>query len=247
MVERYRVGRAFLAGDAAHVHPPSGGQGLNTGAQDAYNLGWKLASVLGGASDSLLDTYEAERRPIAASVLGLSKKLFLKRSLRRGKETHQLDLHYRGGALATDTRARPGRVCAGDRAPDARGQDFAAQPRRLFEMFRGVHWTLLCFGGAQDAALAKFRDRWTPLILMVGVLGQPENAGADDFVDVHGYARGNYDVHSNALVLVRPDGYVAYFSERESWPELEAYLMRVSAPETNPLPSLLERWASGTP
>ena len=59
------------------------------------------------------------------------------------------------------------------------------------------------------------------------MLGQPENAGADDFVDVHGHARGNYDVHSNALVLVRPDGYVGYFSERESWPDLEAYLMRV--------------------
>jgi 2-polyprenyl-6-methoxyphenol hydroxylase-like FAD-dependent oxidoreductase len=227
MVERYRVGRAFLAGDAAHVHPPSGGQGLNTGVQDSYNLGWKLASVLGGASDSLLDTYEAERLPIAASVLGLSKKLFLKRSIRRGKETHQLDLHYRGGALATDTRARPGRVCAGDRAPDARGQDFAVQPRRIFEMFHGVHWTLLSFGGAQDDALTEFRVRWAPFIRVVRVLGQPENAGADDFVDVQGYARANYDVHSNALVLVRPDGYVGYFSEPESWTDLEAYLMRV--------------------
>jgi hypothetical protein len=94
-------------------------------------------------------------------------------------------------------------------------------------MFRGVHWTLLCFGGAQDGAVAKFRLRWTPLIRIVGVLGQPENVGADDFVDVHGYARGNYDVHSSALVLVRPDGYVGYFSERESWLDLEAYLMRV--------------------
>jgi 2-polyprenyl-6-methoxyphenol hydroxylase-like FAD-dependent oxidoreductase len=227
MVERYRLGRAFLAGDAAHVHPPSGGQGLNTGVQDAYNLGWKLASVLGGAPDSLLDTYEGERLPVAASVLGLSKKLFLKRSVRRGRETHQLDLHYRGGALATDTRARPGRVCAGDRAPDARGQNFAGQPRRLFEMFRGVHWTLLSFGAAQDDALAEFRSRWAAFIRVVRVLGQPENAGADDFVDVNRYARANYDVCANALVLVRPDGYVGYFSEPESWTDLEAYLLRV--------------------
>lgn len=227
MVERYRVGRAFLAGDAAHVHPPSGGQGLNTGVQDSYNLGWKLASVLGGAPDSLLDTYEAERLPIAASVLGLSKKLFLKRSIRRGKETHQLDLHYRGGALATDTRARPGRVCAGDRAPDALGQDRSAQRRRLFEMFRGPHWTLLSFGGAQDDALARSRVRWAQFIRVVRVLDRPKEAGADDFVDVHGYARTNYDVHLNALVLVRPDGYVGYFSEPESWTNLETYLMRV--------------------
>jgi 2-polyprenyl-6-methoxyphenol hydroxylase-like FAD-dependent oxidoreductase len=227
MVERYRVGRAFLAGDAAHVHPPSGGQGLNTGVQDAYNLGWKLASVLGGAPDSLLDTYEAERRPIAASVLGLSKKLFLKRTIRRGKETHQLELEYRSGPLATDTRARCGRVCAGDRAPDARGQDLSAQPRRLFELFRGPHWTLLSFGGVQDDALPRSRVRSAPLIRVVRVIDRSEEAGADDFVDAHGHARTNYDVHSNALVLVRPDGYVGYFSEPGSWPDLEAYLMRV--------------------
>jgi hypothetical protein len=93
-------------------------------------------------------------------------------------------------------------------------------------MFCGVHWTLLSFGGAQDDVLAEFRVRWAPLIRVVRVQGQPENAGADDFVDVHGYARANYDVYSNALVLVRPDGYVRYFSEPESWPDLEAYLMR---------------------
>ncbi|SFT89445.1 2-polyprenyl-6-methoxyphenol hydroxylase [Geodermatophilus amargosae] len=70
LVDRYRVGRVLLAGDAAHVHSPAGGQGMNTGIQDAYNLGWKLALVLEGkASDHLLDTYEEERRPVARSVL----------------------------------------------------------------------------------------------------------------------------------------------------------------------------------
>src|SRR5690606_14138449 len=68
--ERYRVGRVLLAGDAAHVHYPAGGQGLNTGVQDAVNLGWKLAQVVTGkSSDSLLDTYHAERHPVAAGVL----------------------------------------------------------------------------------------------------------------------------------------------------------------------------------
>ena len=87
MVDRYRVGRVFLAGDAAHVHPPAGGQGLNTGVQDAYNLGWKLAAVVRGGPDSLLDTYEAERLPIAAAVLGLSKRLLQTRSIKRGDAT----------------------------------------------------------------------------------------------------------------------------------------------------------------
>ena len=70
LVERYRVGRVLLAGDAAHIHPPTGGQGLNLGVQDAVNLGWKLgAQVQGWAPDTLLDTYHAERHPVAADVL----------------------------------------------------------------------------------------------------------------------------------------------------------------------------------
>ena len=73
MVRNFRVGNVFLAGDAAHVHPPAGGLGMNTGIQDAYNLGWKLAAVLNGeAGDELLDTYESERRPIAEWTLGTS-------------------------------------------------------------------------------------------------------------------------------------------------------------------------------
>jgi 2-polyprenyl-6-methoxyphenol hydroxylase-like FAD-dependent oxidoreductase len=70
LAERYRVGRVLLAGDAAHVHPPIGGQGLNLGVQDAFNLGWKLAAqVRGWAPETLLDTYETERHPVAADVL----------------------------------------------------------------------------------------------------------------------------------------------------------------------------------
>ncbi|MFL9652319.1 FAD-dependent monooxygenase [Streptomyces sp. PB17] len=70
LAEHYRVGRVLLAGDAAHIHPPTGGQGLNLGVQDAVNLGWKLAARIGGrVPDALLDTYQAERRPVAADVL----------------------------------------------------------------------------------------------------------------------------------------------------------------------------------
>ncbi|MGB3439113.1 MAG: rifampin monooxygenase [Actinophytocola sp.] len=70
LAERYRAGRVLLAGDAAHIHPPTGGQGLNLGVQDAFNLGWKLAAQLRGwAPDTLLDTYEAERHPVAEDVL----------------------------------------------------------------------------------------------------------------------------------------------------------------------------------
>ncbi|WP_163513154.1 FAD-dependent monooxygenase [Fodinicola acaciae] len=145
MVERFRDGRVFLAGDAAHVHPPTGGQGLNTGVQDAYNLGWKLAAVLGGAPEELLETYQAERLPVAARVLGVSTELLQKYidgdedANKRGDNTKGLDISYRtvpGDGLA-----------AGDRAPDG-----LVGERRLFELFAGPHWTLLRFGaGAPEA------------------------------------------------------------------------------------------------
>jgi 2-polyprenyl-6-methoxyphenol hydroxylase-like FAD-dependent oxidoreductase len=95
LADRYRVGRVFLVGDAAHTHPPTGGQGLNTSVQDAYNLGWKLSAALRGAPQSLLDSYEEERRPIAAGMLGLSTKLLdahKRGEMRRGREVQQLDL-----------------------------------------------------------------------------------------------------------------------------------------------------------
>jgi 2-polyprenyl-6-methoxyphenol hydroxylase-like FAD-dependent oxidoreductase len=137
MVDRYRVGRVFVAGDAAHVHPPAGGQGLNTGVQDAYNLGWKLAYVIRGGPDSLLDTYEAERLPIAAAVLGLTKRLHQKRSIKRGDATNQLALHYRTSSLASGITL--GRLHPGDRMPDAQ----LADGSRLFEHLRGSHATEL--------------------------------------------------------------------------------------------------------
>ena len=74
LAERYRTGRVFLAGDAAHVHPPLGGQGLNLGIQDAFNLGWKLAAAVGGwAPEALLDSYHDERHPVAADVLNTTR------------------------------------------------------------------------------------------------------------------------------------------------------------------------------
>lgn len=135
MVDRYRVGRIFVAGDAAHVHPPAGGQGLNTGVQDAYNLGWKLAHVLRGGPAWLLDTYEAERLPVAAAVLGLSKRLHLTRSLKRGDATNQLALHYRTSVLSSGDPLQA--LHPGDRMPDAR----LADGSRLFEHMRGSHAT----------------------------------------------------------------------------------------------------------
>jgi FAD binding domain len=135
MVDHYRAGRVFLAGDAAHLHPPTGGQGLNTGIQDAYNLGWKLASVLRGGPESLLDTYEEERLPIAAAVLGLSSQLYRKHSLKRAEATNQLALHYRASSLSSGVPM--GRLHPGDRMPNLQ----LANGNKLFDEMRGTHAT----------------------------------------------------------------------------------------------------------
>ncbi|MGW1269547.1 FAD-dependent monooxygenase [Streptomyces sp. NPDC002491] len=138
LADRFREGRVFLAGDAAHVHSPAGGQGLNTSVQDAYNLGWKLGAVLAGhAPEELLDTYEEERRPVAAHILGLSTAIH-RDEARRGAGTRQLGLHYRGSSLSEETRQAPGPLRAGDRVPDLTVDDV-----RLFDLLRGPDWTLL--------------------------------------------------------------------------------------------------------
>ncbi len=115
LADRYRLGRVFLVGDAAHTHPPTGGQGLNTSVQDAYNLGWKLAAATAGAPDALLDSYEEERRPVAAAMLGLATNLLdaLKRGeMRRGREVHQLDIGYPSSSFAVEKPERRGGLLA---------------------------------------------------------------------------------------------------------------------------------------
>ncbi len=216
LAKRYRAGRVFLAGDAAHAHPPTGGQGLNTGVQDAYNLGWKLAEALGTdtaaerAAD-LLDSYEAERLPVAARVLGISNELLRKYTdgasdaFARGTETHQLDITYRDSPLVHDGRAEPGALRAGDRAPDAPVVDADGRAVRLFDLFRGPHATVLAFGGS-DAETSQGVEAHA-------VLRAGERATGSAVVDAQGHAFGAYDVADGATVLVRPDGYIGSITD----------------------------------
>ncbi|NPD24047.1 FAD-dependent oxidoreductase [Corallococcus exiguus] len=228
MVDRYRVGRVFIAGDAAHVHPPAGGQGLNTGVQDAYNLGWKLGHVLQGADPVLLDTYEAERLPVAARVLGLSSKLFdgmrqgRMKALNRGDELRQLGLGYRGGPLALEVPGDTAQVQAGDRAPDSPCVDAHGKPVRLSDRFRGPHWTLLAFGTARADAVAWPGDS----VRVVRILGKGAALIPDALLDRDGHAHRAYNVvpGRDALILVRPDGYVGHASRPGDLAALTAFL-----------------------
>jgi len=216
LADRYRDGRVFLVGDAAHIHPPTGGQGLNTSLQDSYNLAWKLGAVLAGAPPALLDTFEEERRPIAASVLGLSTQILATGSQRRGREVHQLDLGYLESSLSLEAPARGGGVLAGDRAPDAPIRGAGGLPTRVFRLLQGPHWTLLGFGVGPDLAIA---PRANLHIHRFGPRG--------DIVDDAGHFRAAYGARDGDWFLVRPDGYTGAIVSSARLADLEAYLDRV--------------------
>ncbi|MEN2792339.1 FAD-dependent oxidoreductase [Sphingomonas oligophenolica] len=220
LADRYRVGRIFLAGDAAHIHPPTGGQGLNTGVQDAYNLGWKLAADLAGAPASMLDSYEEERRPVAAAMLGLSTKLLdaaKQGEMRRGREVHQLDIGYPDSPLSFEMPARSGVLLAGDRAPDAPLAGAAGQDCRLFDLLKGPQWTLLGYepGDARFAARAG---------LHIHRIGTHEA-----IVDVERHFEHAYGLSKGDWVLVRPDGYVAAIVDAANLAALEGFLCSMGA------------------
>ncbi|MFE4255658.1 FAD-dependent monooxygenase [Streptomyces sp. NPDC056910] len=171
LVDRYRNGRLFVAGDAAHIQPPIGGQGLNTGVQDAHNLAWKLAlTVRGLATDDVLESYHSERHPVAQEVV--DRTVRHARTVRQagagplnnGADTEmalrrqaQLLVAYPDSPLI-QPQAADGTPAAGpapgDRAPDCRGllSDLAAYPRRLFDLLRTPRHVLLLFAGSDHAS-----------------------------------------------------------------------------------------------
>ncbi|WP_329065190.1 FAD-dependent monooxygenase [Amycolatopsis sp. NBC_01480] len=178
----YRAGRVFLAGDAAHVHTPAGGQGMNTGLQDAANLSWKLAAVLSGRlPESLLDTYETERHPVGKRVLRSSGAMI---RLAMGKQWPARDRMIAGALSVGPLGRRAAGVVSGigiryapprgaDRRVGARAEDADLPEGRLYELLRGGRFVHI---------------------------GRKRPAGLPEHVVF---------AHGEGEVLVRPDGYVA--------------------------------------
>jgi 2-polyprenyl-6-methoxyphenol hydroxylase-like FAD-dependent oxidoreductase len=213
---RFRVGRAFLLGDAGHVHSPVGGQGMNTGIGDAINLAWKLADVMRGrAPEAILDSYEHERISFARTLVETTDKLFrwmvdpgvagnLLRSgllpaflpllsrqpaLRRGlfRTVSQIRLHYPHSLLSDGTA---GKICGGDRLPWVR-----ANGSDNFHSLKTLDWQIHVYGELN----ALFRARAATLGLPLMVFEwNPDVRRAG--------------LECNAFYLVRPDGYVALAS-----------------------------------
>jgi len=173
MVDKFGKGRVFVAGDAAHVHSPTGGQGLSSGVQDAFNLAWKITLVSKGITpSSLLDTYTTERLPVIANMLnittGILDKTFgpnrqsIESAMERGRLLYMLGVNYRTSPIAVDefaaaagiapvppyTLDKSDELVAGDRAPDAPGlvEGIESATVTLFgDVFGPTHHTVLVF------------------------------------------------------------------------------------------------------
>ncbi|WP_328830513.1 FAD-dependent monooxygenase [Streptomyces sp. NBC_00252] len=239
MADRLRVGRVLLAGDAAHIHPIAGGLGMNTGIQDAYNLGWKLALATAGlAGPGLLDTYEEERLPVAAWTLGISTELYARvreavREPGTGVEAAApppMGTGYRWSSLARGSLADPRTASdpatvgdpavlrPGDRAPDAPCLDAAGDPVRLFQVYADPRFTLLGFGAEVASAVGKLGAEHAGLVQAFAIDG-------GDLRDHEGHAHRAYGVTDPALVLVRPDNHVALLTRDPD--EVTEYLSRI--------------------
>ncbi|GAA2324284.1 FAD-dependent oxidoreductase [Streptomyces caniferus] len=195
LAERYRSGRVLLAGDAAHIHPPTGGQGLNLGIQDAFNLGWKLAAAVGGwAPEGLLDSYHTERHPVAAAVLDNTRAQMelmstepgpraVRRLLSELMEFEEVNRLLTEKIIAIGVRYDFGE---GHELLGRRLRDIGLKRGRLYELMHGGRGLLLDQTGRLSVA------GWTDRV--------------DHVVDVS----EELDVPA---VLLRPDGHVAWVGE----------------------------------
>ncbi|KUI47742.1 pentachlorophenol monooxygenase [Mycobacterium sp. GA-1199] len=237
LVDTYRRGRVFVAGDAAHIHPPTGAQGMNTGIQDAHNLAWKLAlAVSGAAAPDLLDSYDAERRPVGEDVVGRTV-----RSARDGIGADSTDPQYvirREAQLLIDYADSPIVAAgAGRRANDAAGlvRDTVTGPLRLFQLFGRHHTTLLYAGPGRGAAdVADFERAAATAMTVTGermtvyLIAAPDADVTDTALplvrDADGQFARAYGCGERGMFVVRPDGYLGFTAAHVDAEALAAHL-----------------------
>ncbi|KAF8185933.1 FAD binding domain-containing protein [Mycena galopus ATCC 62051] len=242
LVDKMGVGRVFIAGDAAHCHSPTGGQGLNSSAQDVANLGWKLALVEKGlASPALLDTYSEERVPVIAQMLKITTELYHKtfdhvgdgkngpEAWARGGDLDMLGVNYAGSSIVQEGKAPVAGANAYSKGEGGLSKQRIAPPTRPASAT--VH-TVLLFGGDETARAEVLHRLPKDAIRAVRLL--PEFQTTDDAAtsalvleDRLGHAYAGYGVHVDKLtvVVVRPDGVVgAVMSSAEC---MERYFQKI--------------------
>jgi 2-polyprenyl-6-methoxyphenol hydroxylase-like FAD-dependent oxidoreductase len=227
-VPAYRHGRIFLAGDAAHVHSPAGGQGMNTGMQDAFNLAWKIAETIGGhGGDRLLDSYHAERHPVAAQVIEFSTRLTNISTVDnaaikwvRDHVAHaatglapirhmladwleEITIGYRHSPVIGTGRTHNGKVRAGDHAPHVEGA--AGDELRAVERSSSGHVVLTV---AAPGGVPTMADSDGAIRLLVSDDGQQTGGYDTAIADPRHTIAARYGLHRGGRVVIRPDGYL---------------------------------------
>ncbi|MFF0537344.1 FAD-dependent monooxygenase [Streptomyces coelicoflavus] len=206
LAERYRTGRVLLAGDAAHIHPPTGGQGLNLGVQDAFNLGWKLAArIRGWAPDTLLDTYETERRPVAEDVLDNTRAQMELHSTEPGPRAVRKLLTELMDIGEVNRRLTEKITATGIRYDFGPGHELLGRRLRDVDLARGRLYARLHRGRG----------------LLLDRTGRLTAGGWSDRVDHLADPTAALDV---PCVLLRPDGHVAWVGDDQR--DLDAHLSR---------------------
>ncbi|MGW6140455.1 FAD-dependent monooxygenase [Streptomyces sp. NPDC055140] len=216
LVDRYADGRVFVAGDAAHIHPPTGAQGMNTGIQDACNLAWKLALIVRGeAGPALLTSYDAERRPVGEEVVGRTVRHATK-GIEADRDAPQsillreaqLFIGYRDGPLARNPHGPADAPQPGDPAPDCTGlaEPLGAYPLRLLDILRGRTAHVVLLYGTDAAGLAEAAET-------IRAAGEPLMTDGPETVavlarDAAGEFARLYRPDGPTGFVVRPDGYL---------------------------------------
>jgi NADPH-dependent dioxygenase len=229
LADTFRDGNVILAGDSAHVHSTTGGQGMNCCMQDAFNLGWKLALVLKGhARPGLIDSYERERRPVAEQVIWAASSLH-DIFMTHGKDIAErrqtmfdpgytekvvnycsgVAYTYRDSADTPPTAGAADGPAIGDRAPDI---DFE-QGGTLFDRLRHKYFTLLAMPGTTnvDAAIEPLRERF-------GAVLEAESLPRSEALSKR------YGAHDGRMFLVRPDGYLGFKARADEAHVMQSYL-----------------------
>jgi 2-polyprenyl-6-methoxyphenol hydroxylase-like FAD-dependent oxidoreductase len=243
-VPQYRYGRVFLAGDAAHIHSPAGGQGMNTGMQDAFNLGWKLAAASSGtAGSALLDSYNAERHPVGAKVIEFATDLMriatlsnpVAQKVRNGAmhaltvlapvrqamadKTEETALSYRDSPLVVASTGHA-QIASGDHLPDTIPELRTALAHESGHVLLTV---------APEHGVPAIESSARQILVTTTAIASTQIGYDIALCDLAGAAASRYGLPHGGRIMIRPDGYIAAIAALDDDAPLRAYEALLSA------------------
>ncbi|HYY01166.1 MAG TPA: FAD-dependent monooxygenase [Mycobacterium sp.] len=245
-VPAYRWGRVFLAGDAAHIHSPAGGQGMNTGMQDAFNLCWKLAAVISGeAGEKLLDSFQAERLPVADDVISFTNLLTkvgtltgLPQRIRNAavrtashipaarralaERAEEVDINYQGSPIAVGRRLRHAKIVAGDHIPHVLDEAVQKQLSAACGAQHTGHAVVTVAAG--PVAPAAGEGQWQVLV----TADDTAVAGYDAVIaDPNGLVAQRFGLRNGGRAVIRPDGYLGAVAALDDTTTVADYFAKI--------------------